>query len=179
MRYVDSRLLRSKHKVCLGLACSLPIAKRLVSYILFLAVGNNHLRDVSIRQSSVDNAIICVKYMIMPVTLRSASCFSARSICTSASRNAMYSRRPRTFALAAAPIFSNKETKQQRDAADCFVNSFAFQQRATLLQPARHLPPLARLLRRLRLIRLFEPKAGSDVCTALAIGIQKSLKNEK
>ena len=170
MRYVDSRLLRSKHKVRLGLACSLPIAKRLVSYILFLAVGNNHLRDVSIRQSSVDNAIIRVHYMIMPVTLRRASCFSARSICTSASRNAMYSRRPRTFALAAAPICSISETKTQLDAADCFTSSFALPQPATLLQP-RSPASISRTRRemfcwRLRLIRLYEPIPGSNICTA-------------
>jgi hypothetical protein len=47
----------------------------------------------------------------------------------------MYSRRPRTFALAAAPICSISETKTQRDAADCFTSSFVLLQPATLLQP--------------------------------------------
>ena len=49
-------------------------------------------------------------------TLRRASCFSARSICTSASKYAMYSRRPRTFALAAAPMPSTQHTTRNNDA---------------------------------------------------------------
>ncbi len=72
MRYVHGTLLGGKHEVGFRLPCALSIAKRLVSYILFFAVGNDDLRGYMVQ--------CCKGKDGCQSTLRSASCFSARSI---------------------------------------------------------------------------------------------------